>query len=144
MGALLSDVAVFEHDDTPGLADRGEPVGDHDRGTTGQQPAHGGFDTPLGVEVDVGGGLVQDEYPRIGDQGARERDQLALAGGQLRAALADLSVIAAGELGDELIGPDGAGGLADLALVGVGASEGDVLAHGAREQERLLGHDPHL
>jgi hypothetical protein len=32
----------------------------------------------------------------------------------------------------------------DLGVGGVGSPEGDVLAHGAAEQEALLGHDPHL
>ena len=119
-------------------------MGDHDRGAAGEQAAHGSFDPRLGVQVDVGGGLVEDQDPRVGDQRAREREQLALAGRQLGAALADLGVIAARQLGDELVGADRGGGGADLRVVGVGAPEGDVLANRAREQERLLGHDPHL
>jgi hypothetical protein len=144
VGALLGDAAVLEHDDAPGLADRREAVGDHDRGAPGEQAAQAGFDAALGVQVDVGGGLVEDQDARVGDQRAGERDQLALAGGELRAALADLGVVAVRQLGDELLGADRRGGGADLLVLGVGAAEGDVLAHGAREQERLLRHDPHL
>ena len=98
MGALLDDAAVLEHDDPPGLADRGEAVGDHDRGAAGQQAAQAVLDAPLGVQVDVRGRLVEDQDARVGDQRAGEGDQLALAGGQLRAALADLGVVAVGEL----------------------------------------------
>jgi hypothetical protein len=36
------------------------------------------------VDVDVGGGLVEDEDARVGDQRAGEGDELALARGQLR------------------------------------------------------------
>ena len=96
VGALLGDAAVLEHDDPPGLADRRETVGDHDRGAPGQQTAQALLDAGLGVQVDVGGGLVEHEDARVGDQRAGERDQLALAGRELRAALADLRVVAAG------------------------------------------------
>ena len=98
MGALLDDAAVFEHDDAPGLANRGQAVGDHDRCASGEQAAQAGLDTALGVQVHVGGRLVQHKDARVGDQGAGERDQLALAGGQLRAALADLGVVAVRQL----------------------------------------------
>ena len=98
MGALLGDAAVLEHDDPAGLADGGEAMGDHDRGAPGEQPAQGLLDAALGVQVDVGGGLVEHEDARVGDQRAGEGDQLALAGGQLGAALADLGVIAVGRV----------------------------------------------
>ena len=48
----------------------------------------------LGVQVDVGGRLVEHEDARVGDQRTREGDQLALAGRELRAALADFGVVA--------------------------------------------------
>ncbi len=110
----------------------------------GEQAAQARLDASLGVQVHVGGGLVQHEDARVGDQGAGEREQLALTGGQLRAALADLGVVAVGELCDELLRADRRRGLADVIFAGVGSAEGDVLADGAGEQERLLGHDPHL
>ena len=50
-----------------------------------------GLDPALGVQVDVRGRLVEDEDPRVGDQRAGERDELALAGRELDAALADLA-----------------------------------------------------
>ena len=113
-------------------------------GAAREQPAQARLDPALGVQVDVGGRLVEDQDAGVGDQGAGERDQLALTRGQLRAALADLGVIAVRQLCDELLRADRRRGIADLALVGVGSAEGDVLADGAAEQERLLGHDPHL
>jgi hypothetical protein len=36
VGALLGDAPVLEYDDAPGLADRGEAVGDDDRGAPGE------------------------------------------------------------------------------------------------------------
>src|SRR5450755_1264476 len=78
--SLLHDPAVLDHDDPPGVADRREPVGDHDRGAPGDEPAQTLLNQRLGVDVDVGGGLVEHEDARVGDQRAGEGDQLALAG----------------------------------------------------------------
>ena len=66
------------------------------------------LDRALGLDVDVRGRLVEHEDARVGDQCAGERDQLALAGRQLHAALADLGVVAVLELVDEVVGADGA------------------------------------
>ena len=60
-----------------------------------KQPAQRALDPALGVQVDVRGRLVEHEDARVGDQRPREGDQLALARGELRAALADLGVVAA-------------------------------------------------
>ena len=86
----------------------------------GEQAAQALLDARLGVQVDVGGRLVEHEDARVGDQRAGEGDQLALAGRQLRAALADLGVVAVGQLGDELLGADCRGGGADLLGVASG------------------------
>ena len=51
-----------------------------------------GLDPALGVQVDVRRGLVEHEDARVGDQRAGEGDELALAGRELDAALADLGV----------------------------------------------------
>ena len=113
MRALLDDPAVVEHDDVPGAPDRREAVGDHDRRAAGQQPAQALLDPALGVDVDVRGRLVEHEDPRVGDQRAGEGDELALAGRELDAALADLGVVAVLERGDEVVGADRARGRLD-------------------------------
>ena len=111
----------------------------------GQQPAQAVLDPRLGVHVDVRGGLVEDQDARVGRRGARERHQLALAGRQVAAALADLGVVAVGQPLDELVRahrprpPP-----RPPRRSAPGAAEGDVVADRAREQEALLGHDPEL
>src|SRR5215218_5443239 len=94
VGALLDDAAMVEDDDAPGALDRGQPVGDDDRGAAGEQPPQARLDPAFRVDVDVRGGLVEDEDPRVGDQGAREGHELALAGRQLRTALARRRAVA--------------------------------------------------
>ena len=94
MRALLDDPAVLEHDDLAGALDRGQAVGDDDRRAAGQQAPQARLDPRLGVDVDVGGGLVEHEDARVGDERAGEGDELALAGRELDAALADRRVVA--------------------------------------------------
>ena len=123
----------------PGLADRRQAVGDDDRRAAGQQPAQALLDAALGVQVDVRGRLVEDQDPRVGDQRAGERDQLALAGRELHAALADLGVVALlGSASMNSSAPTARGGRAHLLVGRVGPPEGDVLADRAAEQEALL------
>lgn len=61
--------------------------------------------------------------------------------GQLHPFFPHNSVIALGQLHDEIVGVGGAGGLLDLGRVDVRLAVGDVLPHRQIEQERVLGHD---
>src|SRR3984885_12916476 len=99
---------------------------------------------PLALIVERAGRLVEDEYPRIGDERAGYRDALALAAGQARATLADDSVVAFGKPDDEVVGP-GERGCRDHALhrhhrVG----KCDVVADGPVEEHVLLKHHADL
>ena len=79
MGALLGYLAAFEDDDLARSADRGEAVGDDYRGTAMEEALEAALDRFLGADVDVGGGLVEDEDAGLGEEGAGEGDELALA-----------------------------------------------------------------
>ena len=48
--------------------------------------------------VDRAGGVVEDQHPRVGEDGAGQRDALALAARQREAALAQLGGVAVGQL----------------------------------------------
>ena len=63
--------------------------------------------------VDRGGGVVEDQDPRVGEQGPGDRDSLALAAREGQAALADARVIAVGQVRDELVGLRAPCGLLD-------------------------------
>ena len=68
----------------------------------GEQPLQAPLDRLLGAHVDVGGRLVEDQDPRLGQQRAGEGDELALAGRELDAALADLGLDPFRQRRDEL------------------------------------------
>ena len=54
----------------------------------------------------------------------------------------DHAVQTVGQPADEPVDADGPAGGPDLLVVRVGSGEGDVVAEGPAEQERLLGDDP--
>ena len=75
---------------------------------------------------------------------ARDADQLALAGGQAAAALAEPGVVARGQSLDEIVRADEFGGGDHPLELAVDGAERDVLGDRAREQLHLLGHHPDL
>ena len=79
-----------------------------------------------------------------GQERAGEGDQLSLSCRKRDAALADLRLEAPGQAADEVAGADRVGRRLDLVVACIRSPERDVLAHGAREEESLLRHDPEL
>ena len=144
MGALLDDAAVLEHDDQVGVADRRQAVGDDERRAVGEQHAERALDLPLGADVDRRGRLVEDEDARVGEQRPRERDELALAEREPRAALAELRLVAVLEPEDEVVRADGLRRLDDLLRRRARRAERDVLGDRAGEEEALLRDDAEL
>jgi hypothetical protein len=97
LGAALHDLTALDDDDLVRAADGREAVGDDDRRAAAQQPIERALDQYLGRPVDVRGRLIEDQDPRIGEEGTRDRDQLPLACREAGAALAHLVVEAAGD-----------------------------------------------
>ena len=138
------DAAVVEHDDLVGERDRREAVGDDDRRPAAHRLAQAVADLRLGRRVDRRGRVVEDQDSRVDDERARDRDALALAAGERDPALADHGVVALGQRLDELVRLGEPRGALDVVVGRVGPAERDVLAHGRREEERILGDDADL
>lgn len=65
------------HDDDPvGVPDGGEAVGHHEHGPSQQQTAQCLLDKGFGVVVEGRGGFVEDEYPRVADEGSGDGQAL--------------------------------------------------------------------
>ena len=71
--------------------------------------------------------FVEDQNPGVQQHGSGDRKALALATGQIDAALAHPSLIALGELADELVGIGDFSGLFDRVEIDMGLTEGNVL-----------------
>ena len=78
---------------------------------------------------------------RIAQDGARDRDALALAARQLDTALADHRVVAVGQGRDEIVDVGGRRGGADVVVARVGPAHADVGLDRAVEQEGVLVDD---
>ena len=139
MGALLGDLTPFEDDDLASTSDRREAVGDDDRGASPEQALKALLDRLLGAHVDVGGRRHQNQDPRLGEQRAGEGDELALTGGELDPALADLGLDALRQCATNSVAPTVADRSFDFLQAGLGAAEGDVLANTAGEEKALRG-----
>src|SRR5436189_3311693 len=85
----LDDLAAIEDDDLVRAADRRETMCDDERRAAAHQVVERLLHEPLGLRVECGRRLVEDQDRRILEQRARDREALALAAGEQHAALAD-------------------------------------------------------
>ena len=118
MGAGLDDPAVVDDEDLVGVADRREPVRDDQGRPALEGGVEGALDRGLGLGVEVGGGLVEDDDRGLLEQQPGDGEPLPLAAGEPVAAVADHGVEAVGESTDQgrdLRGLEGGPDLASLA-----------------------------
>ncbi|AQA24988.1 hypothetical protein BTZ20_5046 [Rhodococcus sp. MTM3W5.2] len=141
MGTALGDASAIENDDLVRVADRGQPVRDGDRGASPADGVERGLHCPLRLVVQRAGRLVEDQHPRIAQQGARDRDALLLAAREPVTARADDGVIAVGQGRDQLVHLGVARRRLDVGVGGIGPGVPQVLADGGVQQVRLLGDD---
>src|SRR5215475_5342611 len=109
---MLGDPPAVEGVDVVGLPDAGQPVGYQDDRASGGELAQPGVDRVLGAGVQGGGRFVADEQSGVPEESSGDRESLPLARGQVVAALeraVEQGLVAAGEGGDDLVGPGGPG-----------------------------------
>src|ERR687886_2227537 len=117
-------------------------MSDHDARAPSQKPFERLLDHRFRAGVYVARSLVQYEDARVGEHGAGEGEQLALALAQGAATLAKDRIVPVRQLGDKVVGLDDTGGPFDLLarrrLLIARPTVGDVLGDRAGKQERLL------
>ncbi len=138
--AALAQRALAQHQDAVGALDGGEAMRDHQRGAVLEQLVERALDQRLGFAVDAGSRLIHHQHARIVGERAGEREQLALAGGKVGAALADFLMQPAGQTLDEVQRLRAPERLAHLGLAKVGTGEADVVEHVAGEEKNVLLH----
>ena len=86
------DLPVTQDQDQIRVHDGGEPVGNDKAGLSPHQLVHGFLDQDLRAGVHVGGGLVQNQQPPVGQQGPCNGEKLLLTAGDADRDHADLGV----------------------------------------------------
>ena len=89
MRALLDEAAALEHEDAVGVADRAQPVRDHERGAADEQLVEALLDGALRLGVERARRLVEEQDRRPVVERASDRDPLLLAAGEPQPRLAD-------------------------------------------------------
>src|SRR5580658_4363825 len=134
MVAVLDEAAALDGDDAVGVAHARQAIGDDEHGAALGDAFHVLLDDALALVVERARRLVEDQDPRIGDEGAGDGDALALAARKARAALAHHGVVALRQLEDELMGAGELGRADDAVDRHAGIGERDVLADRAVEE----------
>ena len=136
--AFLDQLPMRQHDDVVGVDDRRKPVRDDDRRAAVHHFGKRCLHARLGFIVERRGRLVEHQDRRVADDGAGDRQALALAARQRHAVFADRRLVAVRLLADEVVGLGDPCGLLDLGVGRVGAAVADVVADRAFEQIGLL------
>src|SRR3954447_23676956 len=135
------DPAAIEDDELVGARDPRKAVGDDDRRPVLRGRLRPERDLRLGRRVGRRRRGVEDQDARLEEEGARDRDPLALPAGERDAALADHGVVAIREPLDEVVRLRLTCRQLDLGGGRIRPPEGDVLPRGRGEEERILAHD---
>ena len=144
VGSAFYDLALFDDEDLIGAANGGETMGDDEGGAALHEEVEAVLDEGFGFGVEGAGGFVENEDAGVGEYGAGDGEALALAAGELDAALADDGVVALGETLGELVDAGDGAGFHELFFGGGGAGELYVFADGSVEEEGLLEDDAEL
>jgi len=125
--AALGDLAVLENEDLIRVTDRGESVSDDKRCAAFHQRVEAVLDHRLGFAIERRCGLVEDENPRIGHDGAGDGNALFLAAGEAHASLAHDRVVLVGESLGKFVDVCDMCGLQHVLARGLRIAEGDVV-----------------
>src|SRR5829696_10205511 len=139
VGALLDDPAAVDDQDPVGVDDGRQPVGDDQAGPALEGGGQGLLDVDLGLRVEVGGGLVEDDDGRVGQQQPGDGQALLLPARQPVATLPDHRLPPLGQALDQVQDPGRPAGVLDLLQGRVRPGVAQVGPDGVVEQVRVLG-----
>src|SRR5579863_10481201 len=105
VGAALTDLARIDHQDLVRLPDRGQPVGDYQRGTTGQCDLQRLLNRYFRFGVQMRGRLVEHDHRRSLEQQPGQGDALFLAAGEPVTAIPGHGVEAIGQRAEQIPDP---------------------------------------
>ena len=132
------DAAGINDNDAVGALHGREPVSnDHRRPAPHQIPDRLLY-LGLGLGVEPGHGLIENQYRRIFEQRPSDRETLSLSAGELQAELTYNRLVPVGKCADKAIGTGRSRSSVDIFVVDPRATVRDVVAHGIVEKKREL------
>ena len=141
---LLDDLPPHHDDDAVGAPDGRESVRDDQGRAVHHEPFDRLLDEAFRLGIERRGRFVEDEDGRVLQEGARDRESLALASRERHAELSDRRVVALRQRDDEFVGIGGLGRGHDVVHRLARVAVGDIGAHGVVEEEGELGDDRDL
>ena len=137
---MLREAALLEDDDHVGVADRAQPVRDHERGPALEDLVDVRLHGPLRFGVEGARRLVEDEDRRLLVEGACDRDPLTLPAREQQPGLTDLRLVAELQPLDELVRVRDPRRPLDPVQVRLLVTEGDVARDRVVEEITVLEH----
>ncbi len=141
MGADFGNAPIFDDGDSVGRTDGLQTMRDHDRGAAFAQELERLLDPPLGADVDSGRRLIQHEHGGIGEIGAHQADELALAMAQLATQRSHMRGVAVGKRRKDIMRADTLCRRDQFGIVRIGACKPQIVEDGAAEQHIVLKND---
>ena len=139
--ARLDDAALIEDQDAVGGDHARQPMREDQGRASGRQAVNRLLDHRLVFSIDRGESLVEDQDRRVAQQGAGNRQALALPPRQHDPPLADHRGVALRQGHDELVGVGIARRRLDFFPLGIGLAEPQIILDGAVEQIGVLVDD---
>ena len=144
MRAAFDDAALIEHQDPVRVSHGGKTMRDDDAGAPLHQSLERFVHQSFAFAVECGGGFVQKQNTRVGQNCTRDGDALTLPAREFHATRTHHGVHAFGQAVDELGRVRQAAGLANFILSGTAFSVTDIFVDRPAKQQNLLRHDRHL
>src|SRR5690625_311612 len=141
---LLAYPMLVDDDDPVRIADGGEAVGDHERGTPPGQFGQRQLDLPFGLRIEGRCRLVKDENGRVLQEDTGNRQALLLAAREPHTSFTDDGIESQRQALQQVVKLRLAGRIQDLGLRCIQSPVGDVLPDGPGEEEDVLLDDADL
>ena len=121
------NVPVVHHDNTICVAHGSQTMRDHQRGSPSFELLQRCGHLTFAFGIERTGGFVQQQYGPVGEQGARNRNTLALTAGELNAAFTQIRVKALRQALDEFQRMRRRAGVAYLGVRRLGSAKAHVV-----------------